>query len=190
MSGARIVSRKLLSKVHHTLEEIVIERQRSDGTTQQISREIFNTGHAMALLPYDPERGKILLIRQFRFPVFLDDRDGFLVEACAGKLEGDTPEVCAVREAEEEMGYKIRKPLRIFDAFMSPGSMMERLTFFVAEYSPTDKVSAGGGLVEEGEDIEVFETTLDAALAMIESGEIMDSKTINLLYYAKIHGLL
>jgi len=99
MSGARIVSRKTLSKVHHTLEEIVIERQRSDGKTQQISREIFNTGHAMALLPYDPERGKILLIRQFRFPVFLDGRDGFLIEACAGKLEGDTPEVCAVREA-------------------------------------------------------------------------------------------
>jgi len=88
------------------------------------------------------------------------------------------------------MGYKIRNPVRIFDAFMSPGSMMERLTFFVAQYSPADKVSAGGGLAEEGEDIEVFETTLDAALAMIESGEIMDSKTINLLYYAKIHGLL
>jgi len=190
MTGARIVLRKVLSKVHHTLEEIVIERQRSDGKTQQISREIFNTGHAMALLPYDPERGKILLIRQFRFPVFLDDRDGFLVEACAGKLEGDTPEVCAVREAEEEMGYRIRNPVRIFDAFMSPGSMMERLSFFVARYSPADKVSAGGGLAEEGEDIEVFETTLDEAIAMIDKGEIMDSKTINLLYYAKLKGLL
>jgi len=190
MSGVRILAREVLSRVHHLLENITFERQRSDGKTQTISREIFDTGLGAVILLYDPSRSRVVLVKQFRLPVYLSGRDGYLIEAVAGKLEGEDPATRIVKEVEEEAGFKIEKPVRLFEAFMSPGSFVETLTFFIARYKPEDRVGPGGGLAEEGEDIEVLEPTLDEALAMIETGEIIDAKTITLLYYAKLNGLM
>ncbi len=190
MAGVRILAREVLSRVHHLLENITFERQRSDGKTQTISREIFDTGSGAVILLYDPARGRVVLVRQFRLPIYLSNGEGHLIEAVAGKLEGEDPAIRIVKEVEEEAGFRIEKPVRIFEAFMSPGSFMEKLTFFIVRYRPEDRVGQGGGLAEEGEDIEVIEPTLDEALAMIESGEIIDAKTIALLYYAKLKGLM
>jgi len=191
MAGVRILAREVLSKVHHLLEKITFERVRSDGKTQTITREVFDTGHGAVILLYDPARGRIVLVRQFRLPVYLSGGEGHLIEACAGKLEGETPEVRIVKELEEETGFRVKAaPVRLFEAFMSPGKFMEKLTFFAARYSPEDRIGPGGGLAEEGEDIEVIEPTLDEAVAMIATGEIFDAKTIILLYYAKLHGLM
>jgi nudix-type nucleoside diphosphatase (YffH/AdpP family) len=190
MAGVRILAREVLSKAHHLLEKVTFERVRSDGKPQTITREVFDTGHGAVILLYDPARGRIVLVRQFRLPVYLSGGEGHLIEACAGKLEGETPEVRIVKEVEEETGFRISKPVKLFEAFMSPGKFMEKLTFFIARYTPQDRVGPGGGLAEEGEDIQVIEFTLDNALTMIETGEIIDAKTITLLYYAKLNGLL
>jgi nudix-type nucleoside diphosphatase (YffH/AdpP family) len=190
MAGIRILAREVLSRAHHLLEKITFERERSDGKMQTVSREVFDTGHGAVILLYDPSRSRIVLVRQFRLPAYLSGLDGQLIEACAGKLEGESPEVRIVKELEEEAGFRVKNPVRVFEAFMSPGKFMEKLTFFIARYSPEDRIGPGGGLVEEGEDITVIEPTLDEALAMIASGEIIDAKTIILLYYAKLHGLM
>jgi nudix-type nucleoside diphosphatase (YffH/AdpP family) len=190
MAGVHILAREVLSKARHLLEKVTFERVRSDGKTQTVTREVFDTGHGAVILLYDPARGRIVLVRQFRLPVYLSGGEGHLIEACAGKLEGETPEVRIVKEVDEETGFRISKPVRLFEAFMSPGKFMEKLTFFIARYTPQDRVGPGGGLAEEGEDIKVIEPTLDEALAMIETGEIIDAKTITLLYYAKLTGLM
>ena len=131
------------------------------------------------------------MIRQFRGVAFLKEGVESMVEACAGKLEGADPLTRVVKETEEETGIRLSgRPRRLFQAYMSPGSFTERLTFFVAPYEAADRVSEGGGLREEGEDIEVIETTLGAAIAMIESGEIVDAKTIMLLYWAQAMALM
>jgi GDP-mannose pyrophosphatase NudK len=190
MAGVRILAREILSRAHHLLEKITFERQRSDGTAQTISREVFDTGSGAVILLYDPSRGRVVLVKQFRLPVYLKNGTGHLIEAVAGKLEGEEPAIRIMKEVEEEAGFRIEKPVRIFEAVMSPGSFMEALTFFVVRYKPEDRIGPGGGLAEEGEDIEVIEPTLDEALAMIEAGEIHDAKTIALLYYAKLKGLM
>jgi nudix-type nucleoside diphosphatase (YffH/AdpP family) len=190
MAGVRILAREALSRARHLLEKITFERERSDGKTQTNTREIFDTGDGAVILLYDPARTRVVLVRQFRLPFYLSGGEGHLVEACAGKLEGDSPEIRIVKEVEEEAGFRIEKPVKLFEAFTSPGKYMEKLTFFVARYTPEDRIGPGGGLFEEGEDIEVIEPTLDEALAMIKSGEIIDAKTIVLLYYAKLNGLM
>jgi GDP-mannose pyrophosphatase NudK len=190
MAGVRILARETLSRVRYLLEKVTIIRQRSDGAEQTLAREIFDTGDGAVILLYDPTRGRVVLVKQFRMPVYLSGRDGYLIEAVAGKLEGEEPETRIVKELEEEAGFRVEKPVRLFEAFMSPGSFMEKLTFFVARYRPEDRVGQGGGLAEEGEDIAVLEPTLDEALVMIETGEIADAKTIALLYYAKLKGLM
>jgi len=190
MAGVRILAREVLSRAQHLLEKITFERKRSDGKTQTNTREVFDTGDGAVILLYDPTRGRVVLVRQFRLPVYLSGGEGHLVEACAGKLEGESPDIRIVKEAEEETGFRIEKPVKLFEAFMSPGKYMEKLTFFVVRYRPEDRAGPGGGLFEEGEDIEVIEPTLDEALAMIKTGEIVDAKTIVLLYYAKLNGLM
>ncbi len=132
----------------------------------------------------------MLLTRQFRYPAYVNGHPEPLIEAVAGLLDARDPEAAIRQEAEEEAGCRIRQPRRIFDAFMSPGSVTERLVFFVAEYDAADRVAAGGGLVEEGEDIEVLEPSLDEAIAMVARGDIVDAKTIMLLQYAKLHALV
>lgn len=187
----RILGRTVLSRGFATLEKVVFRRRRSDGEMSEFAREILDTGDGAAILPYDPARGKIILIRQFRGVAFLKQGSEGLIEACAGKLEGADPLARIVAETEEETGIRLTAaPRRLFEAYSSPGSFAERLTYFVAPYSAKDRVSAGGGLAEENEDIEVIETTLDAAIAMVERGEIVDVKTIALLYYARATGLL
>ncbi len=192
MNKTQIVSREVLARGFATLEKIVFRRRRSDtGEMVDITREILDTGDGVAILPYDVSRGTIILIRQFRGVAFLKQGIEGLIEACAGKLEGADPVTRIARETEEETGIRLSgPPRRLFEAYSTPGSFAERLTYFVAPYTAEDRVSKGGGLVEEGEDIEVIETTLDEAIAMVERGEIIDLKTIALLYFAQATGLM
>ena len=186
-----IVERRTLHKGFATLERIVFRRRRRDGDMADLKREILDAGDGATILPFDRARGTIILIRQFRGVAFLQEGRQSIVEACAGKLEGADPLTRIRKETEEETGIRLTsEPRRLFDAYSSPGSFTERLTYFFAPYEAEDRVDAGGGLVAEGEDIEVLEMTLDAALAMVASGEINDAKTLVLLFCAKANGLM
>lgn len=191
MSDAiRILGRNILSRGRGLLEKVRFERRRSDGRLQSNSHEIYDTGDGAAILLYDPSRSRVVLIAQFRLPPYLKEGREKMIEVCAGRLEGEDPETRIVREAEEETGFLVRQPRRLFDAYMSPGGFSEKLTFFVAQYSPMDRIGPGGGLEDEHEDIDVLEPTLDEALTMIDRGEIFDAKTILLLHYAKLADLM
>ncbi|MEW9898643.1 GDP-mannose pyrophosphatase NudK [Chitinivorax sp. PXF-14] len=181
---------QLLSDNWYFLRKYTIDYRRSDGSWQRQMREVYDRGNGATILLYNRERQSVVLIRQFRLPTYLNDYHGMLIETCAGLLDADDPETCIRRETEEETGYRVRHVRKVFESFMSPGAVTERIHFFVGEYEPTDKVESGGGIEHEGEDIEVLELKLDEALAMIERGEIVDGKTIMLLQYAKLHGLL
>ena len=186
----RIRGRQTISRGYGLLERVSIERKRFDGRVQDLSREIYDPGDSAAILLYDPIRSRVVLVRQFRLPPYLKDRRESEIEVCAGRLEGEDALTRIVKEAEEETGYAVRGPRRLFEAYLSPGSLAEKLVFFAAEYCPDDRRARGGGHEGEGEDIEILEPTLDEALAMIENGEIIDAKTIILLQYAKLHGLM
>ena len=186
----RVREVRVLSDDWYVLRKTTFDYRRRDGTWQTLSRETYDRGNGAVLLPYDPSRGTVLLTRQFRYPVFVNGHPDPLIEAIAGLLDERSPEEAIRSEAEEEAGCRIAHPRRVFEAFMSPGSVTERLVFFVAEYSAVDRVAAGGGVQTEGEDIEVLEPTLDEALTMIDRGEIVDGKTIMLLQHAKLHGLV
>jgi nudix-type nucleoside diphosphatase (YffH/AdpP family) len=190
VEAIRILSRQIVSRGHGILQRIRLDRRRFDGRPQTLDHEVYDTGDGAALLLYDPRRSRVVLIAQFRVPAYLNGGHEKLIEVCAGRLEGADPQTRIVREAEEETGFQVRAPRRLFEAYMSPGCFSERLTFFVAQYSPRDRIGAGGGLEDEGEDIEILEPTLDEALSMIERGEIIDAKTIILLQYAKLAGLM
>jgi nudix-type nucleoside diphosphatase (YffH/AdpP family) len=185
----KILARDLVSSDFGRLERIKLRRRRFDSTEQELDREIYDVGNSASIFLYDPQRARVLLIRQFRLPAFLATGRDLLIEVCAGKLQGLDAALRIVEEVKEETGLAIGAPRFLFDAFMSPGSYCERMSFFAAPYSEKDRISAGGGLAHEGEDIEVFETSLDEALAMIDSGGIVDVKTILLLNYAKRTGL-
>ena len=187
----QIISRRTLSRGFAHLEKIVFRRRRSDGVMADLDRDIMDAGDGVAILPYDPARGTIILIRQFRGVAFLKEGREGIVEICAGKLEGADPLTRIVKETEEETGIRLAEtPRELFTAYSTPGSFTERLTYFIARYSAADRVTKGGGLEAEGEDIEVIETTLDAAITMVERGEIVDLKTVALLYYAKATGVV
>lgn len=186
----KILSREILSSGFGVLQKLTLKRRKFDGTPQEITREVFDTGDGVAILLYDPDRGRIVLVRQFRLAAFLSSGRETLIEVCAGKLEGLDPKLRVIEEVAEETGYHIKEPRYLFDAYMSPGSFSEKLSFFVAPYGPADKQSDGGGLAHENEDIEILEPTLDEAFAMIERGEIVDAKTILLLNYAKLNRLV
>ena len=185
----RIRSVEVLSDDWATLKKTVFEYRRRDGTWETHVRQTYDRGNGAVILPYDPARRTVLLVRQFRLPAYVNGHPEPLVEACAGLLDSEDPLACIVREAEEELGYRLRGPERIFEAFMSPGSVTERLVFFVARYQPADRIGDGGGDAGEGEDIEVLELPLDQAVAMIGSGEILDGKTIMLLQHLALRGL-
>lgn len=191
----RLVEDKLLSDNWYLLKTTTFDLQRRDGSWQRQSRETYDRGNGAVILLYNQAQQTVILTRQFRFPAYVNPRtdgssNGMLIEACAGLLDLDDPATCIRRETEEETGYKIRDVRKVFEAYMSPGSVTERLFFFVGEYTQADKVSEGGGHHHEGEDIEVLEITLDAALAQVASGAICDAKTIMLLQYAKLNGLM
>ena len=187
----RIATVTVLSDDWYVLKKTTFAYLRRDGTWQQQSRETYDRGNGAVILLYNRARGTVILTRQFRFPTFVNGNpDGMLIEACAGLLDEHDAASCIRRETEEETGYRVRAVRRVFEAYMSPGSVTERLFFFVGEYEAADKISAGGGDVREGEDIEVLELPLDRALAMIDDGTICDGKTIMLLQHAKLRRLL
>ena len=187
----RIRAVKTLSDDWYVLKKTTFDFLRRDGTWQTQNRETYDRGNGAAILLYNREHGTVVLIRQFRFPAFVNGlADGMLIEVCAGLLDKDDPEACIKKEAEEEAGFVVRNPRKVFEAYMSPGSVTEKLFFFVAEYEHEHRISAGGGDEKEGEDIEVLEIPLEKALEMIAQGEIRDAKTIMLLQYAKLEKLL
>ena len=186
----RIRQVEVLSDNWYVLRKTTFDFQGRDGIWRTMSRETYDRGNGATILLYSTVKKTVVLTRQFRFPAYVNEHDGLLIETCAGLLDQDDPHTCIRKEAEEETGYRIENVRKVFEAFMSPGSVTERLHFFVGEYSDQDKVSEGGGLEAEGEEIEVLELPLDEALAMIDTGEIKDGKTIMLLQYAKLQGLM
>ena len=187
----KIEHTELLSDNWYILKKVTYKFQQNDGTWVTHAREAYDRGNGATILLYNPATRKIILTRQFRLPSYLNgNKSGMLIEACAGLLDKDNAEDCIRKETEEETGYKISKVQKIFESYMSPGSVTEILYFFVAEYDKGMKVSDGGGLAHEQENIEVLELDFDEAFDMIYSGKIQDGKTIMLLQYAKIHNLV
>ena len=182
----RIKDERVLSDNYAKVTSTTFEWRRSDGSWQQQTREIFDRGNAATLLPYNLKQRTVVLIRQFRYPAYVNGHDHLLIEAIAGLLDDAHPEVRIRAEAEEESGYRLHDVREIFEAFMSPGAVTEKIHFFVGEYEPEMRIGAGGGLAHEGEDIEVLELDFDEALAMTCDGRIVDAKTIMLLQYAAL----
>lgn len=186
----KIVKTDVLSDNWYVLKKITYDYRLRNGTWTTISREAYDRGNGATILLYNKKQGTVILTRQFRLPSFINgNSSGMLIEACAGLLDKDNAEDCIKRETEEETGYKISSVQKIFEAYMSPGSVTEMLTFFVAAYEKDMKITEGGGLENDHEDIEVLEIRFTEALSMIENGTIKDAKTIMLLYYASIHKL-
>lgn len=180
----------VLSDNWYTLRKATYELLGRDGKWQAQQREAYDRGNGAVILLYNKAESKVILTRQFRLPTYLNgNADGYMIEACAGLLDKDNPEDCIRKETEEETGYKITEVQKVFEAYMSPGSVTEILYFFVAEYNKSQKVSDGGGLEEETEHIEVLELPFGQALDMIKTGEIKDAKTIMLLQYAQLNVL-
>ena len=179
----RLVSEEMLSDDWGVLKKHVFDYRRRDGGWERQSREVYDRGHGAAILPFDPARGTVLLVRQFRFPAWMTGYREPLLEVCAGLLDSDDPMTCIRKEAEEELGYRLGEVALAFNPYMSPGSVSERLWCFTAEYTPQDRISEGGGAAGEGEDIEVVEIRLEDAVAAIGDGRIIDAKTIMLIQH-------
>ncbi|MCA1366352.1 NUDIX domain-containing protein [Bradyrhizobium sp. BRP14] len=186
-SRCRIIDRRTLWNGFINLEQITLEQQMSDGSTARLVREVHDHGRAATILLFDPERQVVVLVRQLRIPVFMQGEPAYLIETPAGLLDGEEPEVAICREAMEETGYRIESAMHLFDAYMSPGAITERTSFFLGRVDISKKVAAGGGLAHEGEDIEVLEIPFEEAVAMIGTGEICDAKTIMLLQWAMLN---
>lgn len=187
----KVIRTDTLSDNWYTLRKITFDYREGGGSWERMEREAYDRGNGAAILLYHPEKKTVILTRQFRMPTYVNgNADGMLIEVCAGLLDEHNAEDCIRRETEEETGYKVREVRKIFEAYMSPGSVTEVLHFFVAEYSADMKVSEGGGLDEEQENIEVLELPFADAYDMIKTGEIRDAKTMLLLQYAKLEGIL
>ena len=177
----------LLSDNWYVLKTTRFDWLPNDGRWQRMDRETYDRGNGATLLPYNLAQRSVLLTRQFRYPAFVNGHDDLLIEAAAGLLDNAAPEERIRAEVEEELGYRLGTVQKIFESFMSPGSVTEKLHFFVAPYEPSMRIGSGGGLAEEGEDIEVLELGIDEALAMVADGRIVDAKTVMLLYHAALH---
>ncbi|GAB2853007.1 NUDIX hydrolase [Hymenobacter ruber] len=185
----RIREQKTLSDDWFTLRKITFDYQRKNGTWETQSREAYDRGNGAVILLHDPATDHVILTRQFRLPTFVNGNPtGMLIEACAGLLDDDHPDTAIIRETEEETGYRLTHVEKVMEAYMSPGSVTERLFFYLAEYSAATEQHAGGGIEEE--EIEVLEMPLQAALAMVKTGEIQDGKTIMLLQHLRLRQLL
>ncbi|MCM4169133.1 GDP-mannose pyrophosphatase NudK [Arenibacter antarcticus] len=188
--NVRNITREILSDNWYTLNKITFEYKKEDGTWEKQSREAYNRGNGAAILLYNRSQGTVILTKQFRMPTYINgNEDGMMIEVCAGLLDGDAPETCIKKEAEEETGYKLDKVEKVFESYMSPGSVTEILHFFIGSYEAKMKVGEGGGANDETENIEVMEMTFEKALEMVATGTIKDAKTILLLQYAKINAL-
>lgn len=186
-----LLNTEILSDNWYILNKVTYSVSKKDGTTETQSREAYDRGNGAVILLYNTALNTVILTRQFRLPTYINGNPtGMLIEACAGLLDNDNPEDCIKRETEEETGYKISRVEKIFEAYMSPGSVTEILYFFIAEYSHEMKINDGGGLEEEGENIEVLELSFEESLKMIDAGEIKDAKTIMLLQHLRIKGIM
>src|ERR1700694_4109977 len=183
----RVHDVRVLSDNHYTLKTTTFAWRRANGAWQTQARETYDRGNGATLLPYNLAQRSVVLVRQFRYPAYVNGHDDLLIETAAGLLDDESPEVRIRAEAEEETGYRLAEIRKIFEAFMSPGSVTEKLHFFVAEYEPHMRIGSGGGIASEGEDIEVLELSIDEALAMIGDRRIVDAKTIMLLQYAALN---
>lgn len=191
MPPIHILEKKLLSDNWYKLWRYTFEMIRPDGSAQTQQREAYDRGNGATILLYNNTQKTVILTRQFRLPTYVNGNpDGMLIESCAGLLDEDDAEQAIKRETEEETGYQIASVQKVFEAYMSPGSVTEIVYFFVAAYTKDQKVNDGGGVSHEQENIEVLELPFAQALAMVASGEIRDGKTIMLLQYAQIHGLV
>ncbi|KAF2512749.1 NUDIX domain-containing protein [Flavobacterium zhairuonense] len=187
----KIRETKLLSDNWYILNKVTFSYQNENEAPQTHTREVYDRGNGAGILLYNSTKKTVILTRQFRLPSFLNgNKTGMMIEVCAGLLDEDNPEECIIRETEEETGYRINKVQKVTQTYMSPGAVTEILYLFLGEYDESMKVSEGGGLASEQENIEVLEYTFDEAYAMIETGEIVDAKTIILLQHAKIKGLI
>ena len=187
----KIKQTELLSDNWYLLNKVTFEYQKKDTSWITQKREVYDRGNGSAILLYNSKQKTVILTRQFRLPTYLNEnKSGMMIEVCAGLLDQDNPEQCIIREAEEETGYRLEKVEKIMETYMSPGAVTEILHLFVGEYDPTMKVSEGGGVEHEQENIDVMELSYDEAYAMIASGEIKDAKTILLLQHAKISNLV
>jgi nudix-type nucleoside diphosphatase (YffH/AdpP family) len=186
----RIIESKVLSDDWYVLKKTTFDFLRSNGQWQRQSRETYDRGDGATILLFNRQHQTVVLTRQFRFPVFVNGHDGMLIEAAAGLLDNASPEDRIRAEAEEETGYFVQNVQKVFAAYMSPGSVTEKLHFFIGEYDAQSKVAAGGGIEEEGEDLEVLEMSLSEALNAINQGVIVDAKTIMLLQYVALNRIL
>ena len=188
MNEERVRIRDVTTLSHdwYLLQKTTFDYLRRDGQWQSQTRETYDRGDGATILLYNRAKRTVILIRQFRFPTYRDGHDGFLIEAAAGLLEQASPEQRIRAEVEEETGYRVGAVHKVFEAFMSPGSVTERLHFFVAEYDPSSRLHDGGGLAHEGEDIDVLELPLAQAMQMVADGRICDGKTIMLLQHAQL----
>ena len=185
------VQLQVLSDNWYTLRKVTFDFQKKDGSWETQNREAYDRGNGATILLYNQLQGTVILTRQFRMPTYLNGNEsGMLIETCAGLLDKDNAEDCIRRETEEETGYKIKEVRKVFEAYMSPGSVTEILYFFVAAYTKEQKVNDGGGLEDDQENIEVLELPFNQALDMVANGEIRDGKTIMLLQYARLKGIM
>lgn len=186
-----IIGTEILSSNWYTLKKVSYEYRRKDGSIEVQHREAYDRGNGATILLYNKEKRSVILTRQFRLPTYINGNpSGMMIEACAGLLDDDNPEECIRRETEEETGYRLSAVQKVFEAYMSPGSVTEILHFFIGEYASDMKVAEGGGVAHEQENIEVLELPFDEAFAMIGNGGIRDAKTIMLLQYLRLKSIL
>lgn len=190
-AAPRGLDEQILAREKYSFSRLVYELPRADGRWERHERNLFRRPDAAVLLPYDKKRGNVLLTRQFRLGAYMNDSSLGLLEACAGTIDpGETPDACMRREAMEEIGLRVGELRFLFEAFVSPAATTEKLYFFVAPYEPEARVGAGGGMEEEGEEIEIVEASFSDLLRAAEAGAIRDGKTLTLLYWLKASGLM
>lgn len=189
-SRVKNIKEEVISDRWATLKEVRFDYQDSDGSWISVKREVYDRGNGACVLLYNIEKQTVLLIKQFRLPAYLNGDNGFLIEACAGIIEDETPEQTIIREIEEETGYTIKSLTQVGDVFMTPGASTERIHLFIAPYHSSQKVNNGGGLATEHEDIEVVEYAFAKALQALKTGEIRDAKTVILLQHLALSGLM
>ncbi len=187
----KILDTTILSDNWYVLKKVVYEYQQKDGSFSTYTREAYDRGNGAVILLYNTSKKTVILTRQFRLPTYINGNEtGMMIEACAGLLDRDNPEDCVRKETEEETGYRLTEVKKVFEAYMSPGSVTEILYFFIGAYEDKMKVNEGGGLQEEQENIEVLEYPYEEALKMVEEGGIKDAKTIMLLQYLRLHAIM
>jgi nudix-type nucleoside diphosphatase (YffH/AdpP family) len=178
---------ELLSDNHYTLNNVRFGWRRDDGTWQQTAREVYDCGDGCTILLFNRPQRTVILTRQFRMPAFQQGYRDLLIETAAGLLDSADPATRIVSEAEEETGFTPRNLRKIGECYMAPGAVQQKIYLFIGEYDPADRGGKGGGLADEGEDIEILELAFDEAVAMMQDGRICDAKTIILLQYAQLH---